>query len=142
MAEQLSSAVESSIENTNLILKDIEQAFGWPKSQRNQSYCALRTVLHLLRDRMPVQESVEFSAQLPVLLRGIYFDGWKPMDVPVKLSRDDFLIEVRQRFPYDVDASMERLVQVVLDSLCQHLTTGQWEDVKDNMPRDLATIFP
>ena len=142
MAEQLESAMESSIQKTNLILKDIERAYGWPKEQRNQSYCALRTVLHLLRDRMPVQESVEFAAQLPVLVRGIYFDGWKPMNVPVKLNRDDFLFEVRQGFPYDVEGGTERVVQVVLDALSRHVTPGQWNDVKDNMPRDLAQIFP
>ncbi|MGC5020045.1 DUF2267 domain-containing protein [Micromonospora sp. DT47] len=142
MAEQLQSAFESSLERTNLILKDIEQAYGWPKEQRNQSYCALRTVLHLLRDRMPVQESVEFAAQLPVLVRGIYFDGWKPMDVPVKLNRDDFLLEVRQHFPYDVEGGTERVVQVVLDALSRHVTQGQWDDVKDNMPRDMQRMMP
>jgi uncharacterized protein (DUF2267 family) len=142
MAEQLQSAFESSLEKTNLMLKDIEQAYGWPKSQRNQSYCALRTVLHLLRDRMPVQESVEFSAQLPVLVRGIYFDGWKPMDVPIKLNRDDFLLEVRRHFPYDVEGGTERVVQVVLDALSRHVTPGQWDDVKDNMPSDLQRMMP
>ncbi|MBM0240091.1 DUF2267 domain-containing protein [Micromonospora sp. ATA32] len=142
MAEQLQSAFESSLEKTNLILKDIEQAYGWPKEQRNQSYCALRTVLHLLRDRLPVQESVEFSAQLPVLVRGIYFDGWKPMDVPIKLKRDDFLFEVRRHFPYDVEGGTERVVQVVLDALSRHVTQGQWDDVKDNMPRDLQRMMP
>jgi uncharacterized protein (DUF2267 family) len=142
MAEQLESAVESSIQKTNLILKDIEQAYGWPKEQRNQSYCALRTVLHLLRDRLPVQESVEFAAQLPLLVRGIYFDGWKPMDVPIKLNRDDFLFEVRQRFPFDLDGGTERVVRVVLDALSRHVTPGQWNDVKDNMPQDLVAIFP
>ncbi|PZF88366.1 DUF2267 domain-containing protein [Micromonospora deserti] len=143
MAEQLKSAVDSSMEKTNLILKDIERAYGWPKEQRNQSYCALRTVLHLLRDRMPVQESVEFAAQLPLVVRGIYFDGWKPADVPIKLNRDDFLLEVRQRFPYDVQGGTERVVQVVLDALRQHVTTqGQWEDVKDTMPKDMARMLP
>ncbi|MCM0678054.1 DUF2267 domain-containing protein [Micromonospora phytophila] len=143
MAEQLKSAVESSMEKTNLILKDIEQAYGWPKEQRNQSYCALRTVLHLLRDRMPVQESVEFAAQLPVVIRGIYFDGWKPMDVPVKLNRDDFLFEVRQRFQYDIEGGTEHLVQVVLDALRNNVTTqGQWDDVKDTMPKDVARMLP
>ncbi|MDM4718881.1 DUF2267 domain-containing protein [Micromonospora sp. WMMA1363] len=142
MAEQLQSAIDSSMETTNLILKDIENAYGWPKEQRNQSYSALRTVLHLLRDRMPVQESVEFAAQLPVVLRGIYFDGWQPMDVPVKLNRDDFLLEVRQRFPYDVDGGTERVVQVVLDALRRHVTTpGQWDDVVDTMPKDLARML-
>ncbi|MDG4797385.1 DUF2267 domain-containing protein [Micromonospora sp. WMMD1082] len=142
MAEQFQSAIESSMDKTNLILKDIEQAYGWPKEQRNQSYAALRTVLHLLRDRMPVQESVEFSAQLPVVVRGIYFDGWQPQDVPVKLNRDDFLYEVRQGFPYDVQGGPERVVQVVLDTLRRHITQGEWDDVKDTMPKDLARIMP
>ncbi|MEV6376773.1 DUF2267 domain-containing protein [Micromonospora musae] len=142
MAEQFISAVESSLDKTNLILKDIENAYGWPKEQRNQSYAALRTVLHLLRDRMPVQESVEFAQQLPILVRGIYFDGWKPSDVPVKLTREDFLYEVRQGFPYDVQGGTERVVQVVLDTLRRHVTQGEWDDVKDTMPRDLARMMP
>ncbi|WP_433393499.1 DUF2267 domain-containing protein [Micromonospora sp. KLBMP9576] len=142
MAEQLHSAFESSMDKTNLILRDIEQAYGWPKSRRNQSYSALRTVLHLLRDRMPVQESVEFAAQLPVLVRGIYFDGWQPQDVPVKLNRDDFLLEVRQGFPYDVEGGPERVVRVVLETLRRHVTQGEWDDVKATMPRDVATMIP
>ncbi|MEV6811552.1 DUF2267 domain-containing protein [Micromonospora sp. NPDC051296] len=142
MAEQFQSAVESSVDKTNLILKDIEQAYGWPKEHRNQSYAALRTVLHLLRDRLPVQESVEFSAQLPLLVRGIYFDGWQPQNVPIKLNRDDFLLEVRQGFPYDVEGGPERVVQVVLDTLRRHITQGEWDEVKDTMPADLARMMP
>ncbi|MFC3502356.1 DUF2267 domain-containing protein [Micromonospora krabiensis] len=142
MAEQLISAFESSLDKTNLILKDIESAYGWPKAQRNQSYAALRTVLHLLRDRLPVQESVEFAQQLPILVRGIYFDGWRPSDVPVKLNREDFLYEVRQGFPYDVEGGPERITQVVLDTLRKHVTQGEWQEVKDTMPRDLARMMP
>ncbi|MFY1622318.1 DUF2267 domain-containing protein [Micromonospora sp. WMMD723] len=142
MAEQLMSAFESSVDKTNLILKDIEDAYGWPRTRRNQSYAALRTVLHLLRDRMTVQECAEFSAQLPVLVRGIYFDGWRPEDVPVKLNRDDFLYEVRQGFPYDVEGGPERVTRVVLDALRRHVTQGEWQDVKAGMPRDLQRLIP
>ncbi|SCG50397.1 DUF2267 domain-containing protein [Micromonospora halophytica] len=142
MAEQLHSAFETSMDKTNLILKDIEQAYGWPKAQRNQSYAALRTVLHLLRDRMTVQESAEFAAQLPVLVRGIYFDGWQPDNVPIKLNRDDFLYEVRQGFPYDVEGGAERVTQVVLDTLRRHITQGEWEDVRSTMPKDMQQLIP
>ncbi|MGB2572388.1 DUF2267 domain-containing protein [Micromonospora citrea] len=142
MAEQLHSAFETSMDKTNLILKDIEQAYGWPKAQRNQSYAALRTVLHLLRDRMTVQESAEFAAQLPVLVRGIYFDGWQPDNVPIKLNRDDFLYEVRQGFPYDVEGGPERVTQVVLDTLRRHITQGEWDDVRSTMPKDLQQMIP
>ncbi|MEO3771249.1 DUF2267 domain-containing protein [Micromonospora sp. B9E7] len=142
MADSMISAFESSLDKTNLILKDIENAYGWPKERRNQSYAALRTVLHLLRDRLPVDESVEFAQQLPVLVRGIYFDGWVPSDVPIKLNRDDFLYEVRQGFPYDAEGGPERVTQVVLDTLRRHVTQGEWQDVKDTMPKDLATMMP
>ncbi|MEU8408245.1 DUF2267 domain-containing protein [Micromonospora sp. NPDC048842] len=142
MADAMISAFESSLDKTNLILKDIENAYGWPKDRRNQSYAALRTVLHLLRDRLPVDESVEFAQQLPVLVRGIYFDGWMPSDVPIKLNRDDFLYEVRQGFPYDAEGGPERVTQVVLDTLRRHVTQGEWQDVKDTMPKDLATMMP
>ncbi|MEH1167404.1 DUF2267 domain-containing protein [Micromonospora sp. CPCC 205539] len=142
MADPLISAFDSSLDKTNLILKDIETAYGWPKDRRNQSYAALRTVLHLLRDRLAVQESVEFAQQLPVLVRGIYFDGWNPSDVPIKLNRDDFLYEVRQGFPYDVEGGPERLAQVVLDTLRRHVTQGEWQDVKATMPKDLARMLP
>ncbi|MGW3891770.1 DUF2267 domain-containing protein [Micromonospora chokoriensis] len=142
MADSMISAFESSLDKTNLILKDIEDAYGWPKDRRNQSYAALRTVLHLLRDRLPVDESVEFAQQLPVLVRGIYFDGWVPSDVPIKLNRDDFLYEVRQGFPYDAEGGPERVTQVVLDTLRRHVTQGEWQDVKQTMPKDLALLMP
>lgn len=142
MADAMISAFESSLDKTNLILKDIEDAYGWPKDRRNQSYAALRTVLHLLRDRLAVNESVQFAQQLPVLVRGIYFDGWNPSDVPIKLNRDDFLYEVRQGFPYDVEGGVERVTQVVLDTLRRHVTQGEWQDVKDTMPKDLAMMLP
>ncbi|ROT29639.1 DUF2267 domain-containing protein [Micromonospora sp. HM5-17] len=136
------SAIESSIEKTNIILKEIEQAYGWPKERRNQSYAALRTVLHLLRDRLPVQESAHFAAQLPILVRGIYFDGWDPSVVPIKLNREEFLYEVRAGFPFDVEGGPATVVNTVLNALRRHVTEGEWDDVKSSMPKDLIKIMP
>lgn len=141
MGSNLYSAFETSLDKTNRILKDIEEAYGWPKDRRNQSYAALRTVLHLLRDRLPVQEAAQFGAQLPILVRGIYYDGWNPAIVPIKLRRDDFLYEVRQGFPYDIEDSTEGLVRNVLDALRRHVPEGEWEDVRSNMPKELAPVL-
>jgi uncharacterized protein (DUF2267 family) len=142
VASNIYSTFQSSIEKTNLILADIEQAYGWPPDRRDQSYAALRTVLHLLRDRLPVEESAQFAAQLPVLVRGVYYDGWNPTDVPIKLNRDDFLYEVRQGFRYDVDGGAEGVVRTVLNALRRHVTEGEWEDVRASVPRDLSPIIP
>lgn len=141
MANNFYAMYQSSLDKTNLILKDIEQAYGWSQQQRDQSYAAMRTVLHLLRDRLPVSESAQLAAQLPVLLRGVYFEGWKPQDVPIKLNRDDFLYEVRQGFPYDVEGGLDGLVRTVLNALRRHVTEGEWDDVRANVPKDLSTIM-
>ncbi|ASW55023.1 DUF2267 domain-containing protein [Plantactinospora sp. KBS50] len=142
MTKKPESTFDASIEKTNLLLKDIEAAYGWPTQRRNQSYAALRTVLHLLRDRMPIQESAHFAAQLPTLVRGIYFEGWDPTVVPVKLNRDEFLYEVRQGFPYDIDGGPEGLVRTVLGALRRHVPQGEWDDVRATVPKDLETVLP
>ncbi len=142
MASNPYSTFESSIDKTNLILKEIEQAYGWSKERRHQSYAALRTVLQLLRDRLPIVESAQFAAQLPVMVRGVYFEGWDPTIVPVKLNRSDFLYEVRQGFPYEVEGGVEGMVNVVLDALKRHVTPGEWEDVKSNLPREFGSMMP
>ena len=65
------------------------------------AYKALRAVLQTLRDRLPMQEAVHFGAQLPMLLRGLYYEGWKPAQTPIKMSREEFLQAVGEKIVSD-----------------------------------------
>ena len=85
------STFSTTVDKTNRVLKEIEGAYGWPQERRNQSYAALRAVLHALRDRLTVEEGAQFAAQLPMLIRGLYYAGWDPRRVPHKMTRDEFL---------------------------------------------------
>jgi uncharacterized protein (DUF2267 family) len=134
------AAFSTTVDRTNRVLKEIESAYGWPKERRNQSYAALRAVLHALRDRLSVDEAAQLAAQFPVLIRGIYYDGWDPSRVPQRMHRDEFLGRVRREFSYDVEGGMPRLVQTVLHALRPHVTQGEWEDIRAGMPRDLAAV--
>ncbi len=135
------SSFNTTVEKTNLILKQIEEAYGWPKELRNQSYAALRAVLHALRDRLPVQEGAHFAAQLPILVRGIYYHAWDPSRLPVKMDRQEFLQRVAKEFPFEIEGGLERLVHTVLQALGRHITQGEWENVKASVPRDLAALL-
>jgi uncharacterized protein (DUF2267 family) len=142
MAETGFASFDTTVDKTNHVLKEIEQAYGWTKEQRNRSYEALRAVLHAVRDRLPVDEAAHLAAQLPMLVRGIYYEGWDPSRVPVKMGRDEFFDRVRREFPFEVDGGVERLTQVVLTALRKHITDGEWEDVKSHFPKDLAAVVP
>lgn len=45
---------DETIQKTNTLLKTIEAEMGW-SNHRNLSYAALRSVLHVLRDRITIQ---------------------------------------------------------------------------------------
>jgi uncharacterized protein (DUF2267 family) len=137
------SAFSTSVSKTNEVLHEIEEAYGWPKERRQQSYAALRSVLHALRDRLTVQEAADFAAQLPMLIRGVYYEGWDPSRVPLKVHREEFLDRVARQFPYEVEGGMERLVRTVLEVLHRrYVSEGELEDIRSSLPRDLAGVVP
>jgi uncharacterized protein (DUF2267 family) len=142
MAETGYSSFNTTVDKTNRLLKQIEEAYGWPKERRNQSYAALRAVLHALRDRLTVEEAAQLGAQLPMLVRGIYYHGWDPSRVPVKMGREEFLARVRSEFPYEVKGGIEQLIETVLNALRLYVTEGEWDDIKSSMPKELAEVLP
>jgi uncharacterized protein (DUF2267 family) len=142
MSDKGFSTFNTTQDKTNRILNQIEDAYGWPKERRQQSYAALRSVLHALRDRLTVEEAAQLSAQLPMLVRGIYFEEWEPAKVPMKMSRDEFLQRIRSQFPYEMEGGIEQLGQTVMRALRLYVTEGEWDDVKSSMPKQLATMLP
>lgn len=130
---------DNTIQKTNELLKEIEISFGW-ENRRNQSYAALRAVLHTLRDRLPVEEAVQLGAQLPMLIRGMYYEGWNPSRVPVKMNREEFLQRIRERFLFSVESGIEDVTRVVLVALRKYVSFGEAEDIVSILPKDIAEI--
>jgi uncharacterized protein (DUF2267 family) len=136
------SSFKTTEDKTNRVLREIEEAYGWPKERRNQYYAALRAVLHALRDRLTVEETAQLGAQLPMLVRGIFYAEWDPSKVPMKQNREDFMQRIREQFPYQIEGSIEQLERTVLQALRRYITDGEWDDIKSAMPKDLAAALP
>jgi uncharacterized protein (DUF2267 family) len=142
MVETGFSSFDTMVDKANRLLKDVEEAFEWPKERRKQSYAALRAVLHPLRNRLPVETAVQFGAQLPTIVRGVYYDGWKPAETPVKMSNEEFFARVRSEFPYAVEGGNEKLVRTVLKTLERHVSAGEWQHLKSRLPNSFAALLP
>jgi len=148
MGDKQLAAFESTVAKTNSVLKEIERSRGWTAGSRRRSYAALRAVLHALRDRLTVSEAAHLAAQLPMLVRGVFYEGWDPSRAPVKMRRAEFLDRVRRELPATddltdlADEHVERVVVAVLTALRRYITDGEWHDIRSTMPRELAAIMP
>jgi uncharacterized protein (DUF2267 family) len=109
---------------------------------RRNAYHALRATLHALRDRLTVQEVAHLGAQLPMLVRGFYYEGWDPTAKPLKVRhKDEFLGYVASRLGTD-GLDPEVAARAVFALLAERVTKGEIEDVKHVLPSKLRELWP
>ncbi|MFE2994667.1 DUF2267 domain-containing protein [Nocardia sp. NPDC059246] len=107
---------------------------------RMQAHRALRAWLHTVRDRLDIGVAAHLSAQLPTLLRGVYYEGWTPGRVPVRHDPQSFL----DQFARTADVSTEearRMSAAVTDALAQLFSPGQLDHVLAQLPVPLRRVL-
>jgi uncharacterized protein (DUF2267 family) len=132
---------DRTIEKTNIWINGLLAELEWDDPERG--YQALRAVLHALRDRLSVEEATDLGAQLPMLVRGIYYEGWSPSGKPLReRTKDAFLAHVSDCLRANLDADMETISRAVFKVIAQHVTGGEVDDVKDNLPLEIRALWP
>lgn len=133
-------AIEKTVHKTNEWLKEIDEELG--SDDRHLALQCLRAVLHSLRDRLPLQEAADLGSQLPLLVRGLYYENFNPISLPVKDRKlGNFLEHIRIQFPSMQDIDPERSARVVFRVLKRHVTEGEIQDVLSNMPRGIQPLW-
>lgn len=121
-------------------LREIREPLGWEENGR--AYLLLRTTLHAVRDWLPMGEATDLAAQLPLLVRGFYFDGWKPSKTPAKPhNKQEFVARVTDKFVKEPLEDPEKAIAAVLAVLKRHVTDGEIEDVVQAMPKPLRELW-
>lgn len=133
------SALDTTIQKTNIWLKDVMDEID--SDNRHRAYLALRSVLHSLRDRLPIKEATDLGAQLPMLVRGFYYDAWNTSGEPVKFDKEEFLSNIRQQFTNEPGMDTEKIAQAVFKVIDKHIASGEIEDIKDTLPHDLKEFW-
>ena len=132
--------IDDAAQSTNEWVNDVNARIGWDNKQR--AYRLLRTVLHAVRDHLSVDEAAQLAAQLPVLIRGIYYEGWDPSKTPVKeRTRDAFLERVQQDFQTDPMGDAPEAVAAVMDVLDSRISKGEMDDVRGAFTKDIRALF-
>jgi uncharacterized protein (DUF2267 family) len=131
---------ETTLQKTNLWVKQLSDLLHW--NDHHKAYHGLRAVLHALRDRLPVPEAAHLGAQLPMLVRGFYYDEWKPASTPVKIkTAQEFYDAVKANFAADQNVNPMRLTEAVLKVLALNLSPGELEKLRTIFPAHLREIW-
>jgi uncharacterized protein (DUF2267 family) len=132
---------ETTLQKTDSWLKELMQVLGW--QDKHKAYLALRTNLQALRDRLTVEEVAQLGAQLPMLIRGFYYEGWDPTGKPLReRHKEEFLARIEQQFRDDESVDTEQVARAVFTVLSNRVSEGEIEDVKHVLPTELRELWP
>jgi uncharacterized protein (DUF2267 family) len=134
-------SIDHTVQLTHIWVNDLDARLGW--ENRHRSYRLLRSVLQALRDWLPINEAAGLGAQLPELLRGVYYEHWRPAATPVKhRHRDDFVARVDSAFKTDPLLFSAEEITAVFDLLSEKIAAGEIEKVRHALPADLRALWP
>lgn len=134
---------DSTIQTSNAWLRELMQELNW--SDHRKAYLALRCVLHVLRDNLPVEEAASVGVQLPALLRGVYFESWKPSGKPVLYrTSEEFLTGLGAQLEDSGEnrAGAEKIVRAVFRLFDRKAGEGEIGDIQSLLPSGLQDLWP
>lgn len=138
---------EKFISEQNEFMKELSANLGHKEDER-QVERVLRATLHILRERLTIQQSLHLLSQLPAFLKLMYIEGWKYHDKPARFrSIEDFKEAVKEEQfhlgerEFDWSEPTEKIVTVVIDTLKKYLSEGEISDMLAALPGELHSLF-
>lgn len=135
------AAFDTTLQTTHVWLNDIGEELGWGHDTPRNAH-ALRVVLHALRDHLPPNEAAGLAAQLPMLIHGIFYEGWHPAGKPLRChTSEQFLAPVTAAFRDDPTVMPEDVARAVFRVLIRHVSAGEIRDVIAVLPDDVRSLW-
>lgn len=127
----------------NNLAKDL----GHPE-EKARTGIVLRSVLHAIRERLTVSESLHILSQLPMFLKSIYVDNWKYREKPLGLNTTEDLLKEVENYQeqygesdFDWNKTTAEIVQIVLRALGAFISEGEFRHIIAQMPEQLAEFL-
>lgn len=131
---------DTTVQQTNLWLKDLMVRI--PTGDRHFAYQLLRGTLHAFRDRIGPENAVHFGAQLPMLIRGFYYEGWQINKTPTKTRHlDDFLGAIETSAGRDLGPDVKSKVKAVFAVIADKIDAREIEKLRKVLPAELQPLL-
>src|SRR5215213_11189330 len=130
---------DKTLQTTHIWLDELMEEIG---PDRQVAWHVLGAVLRAVRDRVPLELAVHLGAELPILVRGAYYDQWRPELQPERYrSLGEFLDRVSAGLGGIRPVDPRDAARSVFDVLTRHLPEGQVRKVRDALPEDVRALW-
>ncbi len=131
---------DRTLHTTNQWLDEISAEIG---PDRHLAWHVLGAVLRSIRDELLVDQAAHLAAQLPLLVRGAYFDQYRPAAQPFSTrSQDEFTARIREELAGSRPVRPDLAATAVMRTLNRHLTEGQIKKARDALPKGVRALWP
>ena len=132
--------LDRSIEKTHVWLNDLAEQLG--TDDRQHAYRVLRAFLHALRDHLSVDEAAQLAAQLPIFVRGLFYEGWDPSRTPERARDiDSFLRRIAGEALLAGETEASVAAVAASRVLSHHISPGETESVLHTLPEQLRELL-
>jgi uncharacterized protein (DUF2267 family) len=133
---------DSHVDAANRWMKQLMESLALGDDEQQRALHALRAGLHAIRDRLPAHEVLDLSAQLPVVIRGIFFEGWTLSNDPTRIrDRGAMIARVAAELAPDSRLVAVDVLAAVIHLLVEHVSHGEIEHLLATLPKPIATLW-
>ncbi|MDP3882033.1 MAG: DUF2267 domain-containing protein [Nanoarchaeota archaeon] len=134
------NSIEKTMQTTNHWLNELGQDLGIADKQI--VYTAFKTVLSVIRDRLTVEEISDFAAELPVLIRGAFYEEWNPSKTPIKMKHiDEMYVLFLERYKGPLILDPKMVIPKIIGFLSKKVSAGEMKDIKSILPKELKEFW-
>ena len=131
---------DKTLQTTHIWLDEIMEELG---PDRQVAWRALGAVLRTVRNRLPLDLAAHLGAQLPLLVRGAYYDQWRPSHEPERYrDQESFLVRIADDLADIRPVNPAQAAAAVFQTITRHVALGQAHKVRDALPEDIRRLWP
>jgi uncharacterized protein (DUF2267 family) len=132
--------IDRSIEKAHVWLNDVAEELG--TEDGHHAYRVLRAFLHALRDHLSVDETAQLAAQLPIFVRGVFYEGWDPSPTPEHARDvDSFLTKIAGEAGLAGETEASFAATAASRVLRRHVSAGEGDSVVQALPQHLRELL-
>jgi uncharacterized protein (DUF2267 family) len=131
--------IDRSAEKAHVWINDLAEELG--TEDRQHAYRVLRAFLHAVRDHLSVDETAAISAQLPIFIRGVFYEGWEPSRAADARDLDGFLRRVATEAQLAGETQASYAASAANRVLGRHVSAGEIRSLRHALPEHLRRFL-